>query len=132
VHTEDEQPDRAIPDSMLALRKTEARPGAELLEIPVPHPGPGEALVEVEAASICGTDLHIFEWKEWAARRLHLPLTFGHEVAGRVVEVGLEVHHVRPGTFVSIEGPPVLRTLRPLLDRTGPHLPEHADRGRGR
>lgn len=94
-----------MPDSMLALRKAGPGPGAELQEIPVPRPGPGEALVKMEAASICGTDLHILEWNTWAAGRLqHLPLTFGHEVAGRVTEVGPEVHHVQPGTFVSIEG----------------------------
>jgi hypothetical protein len=91
-----------IPDSMLALRKPGPHPGAELQEIPVPRPGVGEALVKVEAASICGTDLHILEWKAWAAKRL----------------LRLD------------RGPPVLRPLRPLPDREGPHLSEHADPGR--
>lgn len=95
----------AVPETMVALRKTGPQPGASLEEVPVPAPGPGEALVRVEAASVCGTDQHIYEWNAWAAGRLrNLPITFGHEVAGRVVATGPEVHLVRPGAFVSIEG----------------------------
>jgi threonine 3-dehydrogenase len=94
-----------LPDTMRALRKVEAAPGAELTEIPVPRPGPGEVLIRVEAASICGTDVHIFRWDPWAAGRITtLPMTFGHEIAGRVAAVGPEVHHLRPGRFVSAEG----------------------------
>lgn len=90
--------------SMRALRKTNAGPGAELLEIPVPEPGEGEVLVRVHGASVCGTDLHIFDWNEWAAARIpRLPMTFGHEVAGEVERVGPEVHHVQPGAFVAAE-----------------------------
>jgi threonine 3-dehydrogenase len=91
--------------TMRALRKTGPRAGAELAEVPVPRPGPGEILIEVDAASICGTDVHIYTWDAWAAARIRrLPMTFGHEVAGHVVAVGPEVHHVRPGAFVSAEG----------------------------
>ena len=50
---------------MRALRKTARAPGAELVEVPVPEPGEGEVLVLVHAASICGTDLHIYDWNEW-------------------------------------------------------------------
>ena len=89
---------------MRALRKTARTPGAELVEVPVPQPGEGEVLVRVHAASICGTDLHIFEWNEWAEGRIrHLPMTFGHEVAGTVVELGPEVHHLQEGAFVAAE-----------------------------
>jgi threonine 3-dehydrogenase len=89
---------------MRALRKTSAEPGAQLLDAPRPEPGEGEVLVRVHAASICGTDLHILDWNEWAAGRIHrLPMTFGHELAGTVEEVGPEVHHVRPGEFVAAE-----------------------------
>lgn len=89
---------------MRALRKTTAAPGAELLQVPVPRPRSGEVLVRVHAASICGTDLHILEWNEWAGDRVRrLPLTFGHEVAGRVEAVGSEVHHLAPGAFVAAE-----------------------------
>lgn len=89
---------------MRALRKTAAGPGAELLEIARPEPGEDEVVVRVHAASVCGTDLHIYEWNEWAARRIpQLPMTFGHEVAGWVEAVGSEVHHLAPGTFVAAE-----------------------------
>jgi threonine 3-dehydrogenase len=90
---------------MFALRKVRAERGAELVEIPVPEPGPGQVLVRVAAASICGTDLHIYNWDPWAAGRIRqLPMTFGHEVAGRIARIGPEVHHLRPGVFVSAEG----------------------------
>ena len=98
-------PTRPLPESMRALRKTVAGPGADLVDVPVPAPGPGEVLVRVAAASICGTDLHIYRWDQWAANRITaLPMTFGHEIAGHVEAVGTEVHHLRPGVFVSVEG----------------------------
>lgn len=94
-----------VPDTMRALRKTAPDAGAELVEVPTPSPGPTEVLLRVEAASICGTDLHILRWDPWAQGRLStLPMTFGHEVAGTVVATGREVHHLRTGTFVSAEG----------------------------
>ncbi len=90
--------------TMQALRKTAARAGAELVEVGIPEPGEGEVLLRVDAASICGTDLHIYEWNEWAQGRIsRLPMTFGHEVAGTVEAVGSEVHHVQPGAFVAAE-----------------------------
>jgi len=89
---------------MRALRKTRAGGGAELAEVPVPEAGEGEVLVRVHATSICGTDLHIYEWNEWAAGRVAaIPMTFGHEVAGVVEVIGPEVHHVQPGAFVAAE-----------------------------
>jgi threonine 3-dehydrogenase len=89
--------------TMRALRKVRPGPGAELVEVPVPEPGEGEILVRVHAASVCGTDLHIYDWNEWAAARIRTPMTFGHEVAGHVAAVGPEVHHVQPGAFVAAE-----------------------------
>jgi len=88
---------------MQALRKVEAGPGLELAEIADPVAGPGEVVVEVEAASICGTDLHIKKWDEWSQQRIHPPLTLGHEFAGTVVETGEDVDHVQVGDFVSAE-----------------------------
>ncbi len=89
---------------MRALRKTAAERGARLEEMPIPVPGEGEVLVRVHAASLCGTDLHIYDWNEWAANRIRrLPMTFGHEVAGTVESVGTEVHHLEPGAFVAAE-----------------------------
>jgi threonine 3-dehydrogenase len=93
-----------MPGTMRALRKTASAPGAELVEIPIPEPGEGEVLVRVHAVSICGTDLHIFDWNEWAEKRItRLPMTFGHEVAGHVERVGPEVHHLKVGAFVAAE-----------------------------
>ena len=90
---------------MRALRKTARAPGAELGRDPrSPSRGEGEVLVRVHAASICGTDLHIYDWNEWAEKRIpRVPMTFGHEVAGTVEAVGDEVHHLEPGVFVAAE-----------------------------
>ena len=89
---------------MRALRKTARGPGAELMEVPVPAPRDDEVLVRVHGASICGTDLHIYDWNEWAEGRVRdVPMTFGHEMAGTVEAVGDEVHHLQPGAFVAAE-----------------------------
>jgi threonine 3-dehydrogenase len=89
---------------MRALRKIDRRPGAELVEIAVPRPRDDEVLIRVHGASICGTDLHIYEWNEWAETRVpQVPMTFGHEVAGTVEAVGDEVHHLQPGAFIAAE-----------------------------
>ncbi|MGZ4205303.1 MAG: L-threonine 3-dehydrogenase [Actinomycetota bacterium] len=90
-------------ESMKALRKTARAPGAELVEIPIPEPKPDQALVRVSATSICGTDLHIYNWDHWAEERIHPPMTFGHEVSGIVEAVGAEVHTVAPGDYVAAE-----------------------------
>ena len=82
---------------MLALRKTAAEPGLRLEEVPVPVPAPDEVLVEVETASVCGTDLHIYGWDEWSQGRIVPPLTLGHEFAGTVVERGELVRNVSVG-----------------------------------
>jgi threonine 3-dehydrogenase len=87
-----------------ALVKTGPRPGLELIEVPVPAVGPGDVLVKVKAAGICGTDLHIEAWDPWAARTIRPPLTIGHEFSGVVVEVGSGVADVAVGDLVSGEG----------------------------
>lgn len=88
---------------MKALRKTRPERGAELLDIPVPAIGPTDVLVRVKASAICGTDIHIYEWNEWAAQRIKLPMTFGHEFCGDVVEVGEHVTHLQPGDLIAGE-----------------------------
>jgi threonine 3-dehydrogenase len=90
-------------ETMWALRKPEAAPGLALEEVPVPRPGDDEVLVQVEAASVCGTDLHIHQWDEWSQHRIKPPLTLGHEFAGTVVQVGRNVRHVQAGDYVSAE-----------------------------
>ncbi len=88
---------------MWAIRKPGAAPGLVLDDVPAPTPGDDEVLVRVEAASICGTDLHIFRWDEWSQHRITPPLTLGHEFAGTVVELGRSVRHVEHGDYVSAE-----------------------------
>src|SRR5262249_37881898 len=85
--------------TMKALRKMRPQRGAQLESIGVPAIGPTDVLVRVRAASICGTDLHIYGWDRWSASRIRPPLTFGHEFCGDVEKVGDEVATVRKGDF---------------------------------
>jgi threonine 3-dehydrogenase len=88
---------------MLAVVKPEAAPGAEVREVKVPAFGPTDVLVKVKVASICGTDLHIYNWDRWAQNRIHPPLIPGHEFCGEVAAYGDEVTSVKQGDFVSAE-----------------------------
>jgi threonine 3-dehydrogenase len=89
--------------TMRALAKVRAGPGAELVERPSPSPDAGEVLLRVDAASICGTDLHLFNWDDWAAENLEPPRVLGHEVAGTVIGTGPGVTRVREGDLVGVE-----------------------------
>jgi threonine 3-dehydrogenase len=89
--------------TMRALAKTRPAPGAELVERPIPEPGPGEVLLEMEATSICGTDYHLFSWDHWAQEVMTPPIVLGHELAGRVVQAGAGVTRVREGDLVGVE-----------------------------
>jgi threonine 3-dehydrogenase len=88
---------------MMAVVKPKAAPGAEIREVKVPAFGPLDVLVKVKVASICGTDLHIYQWDRWAQKRIHPPLVPGHEFCGNVVALGDEVTSVKEGDFVSAE-----------------------------
>lgn len=88
---------------MKAIGKWKAAPGAQLVEVPIPQIGNGELLVKVKGASICGTDVHIYEWDEWAQGRIKPPLVTGHECCGHVVEVGPGVTGFAEGDLVSLE-----------------------------
>jgi len=88
---------------MQALVKTSAAPGMEMREMPVPIIGPADVLVAVETASVCGTDLHIYHWDEWAQARIKPPYIPGHEFCGTVAAVGELVTDVKVGDFVSAE-----------------------------
>jgi len=69
----------------------------------IPKISPHDVLVQVKAASICGTDVHIYDWDSWAQSRMQIPRIFGHEFAGEIVEVGREVHDLVPGDFIAAE-----------------------------
>ena len=88
---------------MLAVVKANPAPGAEVRDVKVPEVGLTDVLVRVKVASICGTDLHIYDWDSWAQRRIHPPLVPGHEFCGEVAAVGSEVTTVKEGDFVSAE-----------------------------
>jgi threonine 3-dehydrogenase len=89
--------------TMRAVVKSKAGPGAELVDVPIPKPSSHQVLVRVKATSICGTDLHIYNWDQWSERRIKPPLIFGHEFGGEVVEVGAQVDHIKVGDHVSAE-----------------------------
>ncbi|MFU8831496.1 MAG: L-threonine 3-dehydrogenase [Wenzhouxiangella sp.] len=89
---------------MRALVKPSAAPGLEMREVPVPRPGPNDVLVKLEKTAICGTDLHIYQWDEWAQRTIKPPLIIGHEFVGRIVEIGDSVRGYTEGQRVSAEG----------------------------
>ncbi len=88
---------------MKALVKHERAKGAQLQEVDIPKIGDLDVLIKVKATSICGTDLHIYNWDEWSASRVNPPYVFGHEFSGEVVEVGDKVSKVNVGDYVSAE-----------------------------
>jgi threonine 3-dehydrogenase len=88
---------------MKAVLKAEAAPGATVALVDIPQVGSREVLVQVKAASICGTDMHIYDWDAWAQSRMTIPRIFGHEFAGEIVEVGKEVTELALGDFVAAE-----------------------------
>ncbi|MBI4182299.1 MAG: L-threonine 3-dehydrogenase [Candidatus Aenigmarchaeota archaeon] len=90
--------------TMRAVRKLRPAEGFELAEIPVPQPKAGELLVKVRAASVCGTDIHIYKWEPpWSQGRYVPPKTMGHEVCGEVVQAGPGVRGFQEGDSVSAE-----------------------------
>src|SRR5258706_10735266 len=93
-----------LPKTMKAVLKAERAPGLTYVDdYPVPQIGHGEVLVQVKAGSICGTDLHIYNWDEWAQHRLKPPFVVGHEIAGVVAEVAPDVESVKSGDYGSLE-----------------------------
>jgi threonine 3-dehydrogenase len=89
---------------MRALVKSKAEPGIWMEDIPKPDVGPNDVLIEVRKTSICGTDLHIVAWDEWAAETIPVPMTIGHEYMGVVAAFGSEVEGLKIGRRVSGEG----------------------------
>ena len=90
--------------TMQALVKREAKPGLWLEEVPVPEMDINDVKIRVDRASICGTDIHIYKWDEWAAKTIPVPMVIGHEFVGEIVDVGGNVRDFTPGMLVSGEG----------------------------
>ncbi len=89
---------------MKALVKKLRQPGLWLEEVPKPQVGINDVLIHVDRAGICGTDLHIFKWDDWAQKTIPTPMVVGHEFVGEVAEVGANVKDFFPGEVVSAEG----------------------------
>lgn len=90
--------------TMRALVKREAAPGLWMEEVPVPQPGTNEVLIRLEKTAICGTDLHIYQWDDWAQRTIKPGLVIGHEFVGRIEKLGDGVTGYEVGDRVSAEG----------------------------
>jgi threonine 3-dehydrogenase len=98
-----------------ALVKSKREPGLWLEDIPQPQIGINDVLIHVLRTGICGTDVHIYKWDDWAQRTIPVPMAIGHEFAGRIVEVGSNVNDFFPGDIVSGEGHVVCGRCRNCL-----------------
>ncbi len=100
---------------MAALVKKEPREGLWLESVPVPEVGNNDVLVKIQKTAICGTDIHIYNWDQWAQKTIPVPMTIGHEFAGVVVEIGANVEGIQVGDVVSGEGHIVCERCRNCL-----------------
>src|SRR6058998_3762382 len=100
---------------MKALVKSKAKPGLWLQEVAKPSIGINDVLIRVHRTGICGTDLHIYKWDDWARKTIPVPLVVGHEFVGEIVEVGSNVSDFHPGQIVSGEGHVVCGRCRNCL-----------------
>ncbi|WNK20692.1 L-threonine 3-dehydrogenase [Halomonas piscis] len=89
---------------MKALAKKHAEPGIWMIDAPVPEPGHNDVLIKIRRTSICGTDLHIYHWDEWAQKTVPVPMITGHEYSGEIVALGEGVDGFAVGDRVSGEG----------------------------
>ena len=89
---------------MKALVKSKAEEGIWLQDVPEPSYGINDVLIKVEKTGICGTDVHIYNWDEWAQKTIRVPMVIGHEFVGRVVALGSNVSALEVGDLVSAEG----------------------------
>lgn len=89
---------------MRALVKAKAEPGIWLENIKKPEIGHNDVLIRVRRTAICGTDIHIYHWDDWARKTIPVPMAVGHEFSGEIVETGVEVKGYEPGDRVSAEG----------------------------
>ena len=100
---------------MKALVKAHAERGLWLQDVPEPEPGINDVLIKVHKTGICGTDLHIYKWDDWARQTIPIPMVVGHEFVGEVIRVGSNVSDFHPGEIVSAEGHVVCGRCRNCL-----------------
>ena len=100
---------------MKALVKSKAEPGIWLEDVPRPEIGVNDVLIRIDRTGICGTDLHIYKWDDWARKTIPVPLVIGHEFVGEIVAVGSNVTDFHPGEIVSGEGHVVCGRCRNCL-----------------
>jgi threonine 3-dehydrogenase len=100
---------------MKAIVKSKSKPGLWLEDMPKPPIDINDVLIQVHKTGICGTDLHIYKWDEWAAKTIPVPMVVGHEFVGEIVAVGSNVTDFRPGQIVSGEGHVVCGRCRNCL-----------------
>ncbi|ASQ46719.1 L-threonine 3-dehydrogenase [Legionella clemsonensis] len=89
---------------MKSLVKAKREPGIWMQDVPVPEYGVNDVLIKIHKTAICGTDIHIYSWDEWAQATIPVPMTVGHEFYGEIVEIGREVQGLKVGQRVSGEG----------------------------
>ena len=89
---------------MKALVKRESTPGLWLEDVPLPEIGINDVLIKIDRTGICGTDLHIYNWDDWAQKTIPVPMVVGHEFVGEIVETGSNVSDFDAGDIVSGEG----------------------------
>jgi len=100
---------------MRAIAKLRAGPGLQLTEVPVPRPGINDVLIKIKKTSICGTDVHIYNWDHWAEQTIKPPMVIGHEFVGEIVATGDNVQGFKPGDLVDGEGHIVCGVCRNCL-----------------
>jgi len=88
---------------MKALLKAKREPGIWMEDVPIPEVGLNDVLIKVNKTSICGTDIHIYNWDEWAQKTIPVPMVIGHEFVGTVASIGSNVHDFKMGDLVSGE-----------------------------
>ncbi len=89
---------------MKALVKAKAERGVWMEDIEVPQIGHNDVLIQIHRTAICGTDIHIFQWDDWAQKTIPIPLAVGHEFSGKIVDLGSDVRGLEVGHRVSAEG----------------------------
>lgn len=110
---------------MKALVKAKPEVGLWMENVPVPEVGPNDVLIRVKKSAICGTDVHIWNWDQWAQKTIPVPMVVGHEFSGEIAEIGSAVTRYHVGERVSGEGISSAASAA-TAGRAGASLPQYA------